>query len=77
LLVVVAVIFFVFSVNKEDRSSFIRDNDADAEKHHEHFLRTASRSRPNSDIMPGLNKVRTQTATAEGLAGGFGGGEMG
>ena len=61
--------FFCCSVNKEDRSSFIRDNDADAEKHHEHFLRTVSRSRPNSDIMPSLNKVRTQTDSDSGRIG--------
>lgn len=44
------------SFNKEDRSSFIRDNDQSAEEHHEHFLRKISRT-GNTEIMPGLNKA--------------------
>lgn len=40
-------------VDKYERSSVMRENDDDAETHHEHFLRTQSVARPTTQIMPG------------------------
>jgi hypothetical protein len=45
--------------DKSERSSVMRENDEEAEKHHEHYMRVRSRA-SDTQIMPGQSTTRRQ-----------------
>jgi len=50
--------------DKDDRASYIRDNDDDSESHYEHFLRKRART-SSAEIVPGINNMMVKNKVRE------------